>query len=185
MVEETLRELSSRMQKTIDSFIRELATIRTGRATSALVDNIMVDYHGALVPLHQIASIAIPEANLIVIQPWGRTSLRSIEKAILKSTIGLNPLSDGVTIRVLIPPLSEERRIELAKVVSKKVEERRVVLRNMRRDSIEKLRKMEKNKEISQDILKSTVKLVDEISDDFVSKASDVGERKEREIREV
>jgi len=185
MVDEILLELNSRMQKTVDSLVRELSTIRTGRATPALVENIMADYHGAATPLRQIATISIPEANLIIIQPWDRTSLRSIERAILKADIGLNPLNDGNVIRVVIPPLSEERRTELAKLVSKRIEERRVVLRNIRRDGIEKLRDMEKTKGISQDELKSAVKRVQEISDDFIGKATTIGQDKEREVMEV
>jgi ribosome recycling factor len=185
MVDEIFNELSSRMRKAIDGLTRELATIRTGRATPALVENIMVDYHGVSTPLRQTASISIPEANLIIIQPWEHTLLRNIERAILKADIGINPLNDGNVIRVIIPPLSEERRIELAKLVSKRVEERRVMLRNIRRDSIEKLREMEKNKEISQDELKSAIKQVDAISDSFIDEANKIGQDKEREIQEV
>ncbi len=185
MVDRILLELNLKMQKTVDGLGRELDAIRTGRANPAIVENIMVDYHGVPVQLHQIAAISTPEANLIVIQPWERSSLRSVEKAVLKSDIGINPVNDGSVIRMVIPPLSEERRIELAKVVSKKVEERRVVLRNTRRDFIGKLRDMEKSKEISQDELKSAVKRVDEINDSFVDKATEVGQKKEKEIREI
>lgn len=185
MVNEIFIELSSEMQQAIDGLVRELATIRSGRATPALVENIMVDYHGALVPLRQIASISTPEANLIVIQPWDRTSLRSIEKAILKANIGLNPSNDGNVIRIFVPSLSEERRIELAKLVSRRVEERRVVLRNMRRDSIGKLRQLEKSKQISQDELGNAIKKVDEISGNFIDKANEIGQSKEEEIREL
>jgi ribosome recycling factor len=185
MVDEVLLELNSRMQKAVEGLARELATIRTGRATPALVENIMVDYHGAFTPLRQLASIATPEANLIVIQPWDRASLRGIDRAILKSDIGLSPANDGNIIRVVIPPLSEERRTELAKLVSKRVEERRIVLRNIRRDGVEKLRGMEKEKEISQDQLKNAITQVQEITDDFTSKVNKVGQDKEKEIKEV
>jgi len=185
MADDIFSELNSRMQKVVDGLAGELATIRTGRATPALVDNIMVDYHGIPTPLRQIATISIPEANLIIIQPWDRTSLRSIERAILKADIGLNPLNDGNVIRVVIPPLSEERRIELAKLVSKRVEERRVMLRNIRRDCIGKLREMEKNKEMSQDKLENAITQVDEISDNFIDKVSQIGQDKEKEIKEV
>lgn len=185
MVEEVLLELNSRMQKTIDGLARDLAIIRTGRATPALVENIMVDYHGVLTPLRQLASISTPEANLIVIQPWDRASLGSIDKAILKSDIGLNPTNDGNVIRVIIPPLSEERRIELAKLVSKRVEERRVMLRNIRRDSMEKLREMEKEKEISQDRLKNAITQIQEITDSFINKVNKMGQDKEKEIKEA
>ena len=184
MVEEILIELNSKMQKAVAGLARELVIIRTGRANPAIVENIMVDYHGALIPIHQIATISAPEANLIVIQPWDRTSLRNIEKAILKADIGLNPLNDSNVIRVVIPPLSEERRIKLAKLVSKRIEERRVVLRNIRRDSIAKLRQMEKSKEISQDKLEDSIKQVDKISESFINKANEIGQKKEKEIRE-
>ncbi len=185
MADEILNELNSRMQRAVDGLVRELAAIRTGRATPTLVENIMVDYHGAFTPLRQTASISIPEANLIIIQPWERTSLHNIEKAILKADIGINPLNDGNVIRVIIPSLNEERRTELAKLVSKRVEERRVVLRNIRRDSIEKLREMEKNKELSQDELKSSIKQVDAISDSFIDEVKRIGQDKEKEMREV
>lgn len=184
MVDSVLVELNSRMQKAINALGRELAAIRTGRANPAIVENIVVDYHGAPVPLYQIAAISIPEANLIVIQPWERASVRSIEKAILKSDIGINPSNDGNVIRVVIPPLSEERRMELAKRVSRRVEERRVELRNIRRDCIARLRESEKSKEISGDELKNAARRVDEISNSFVDKATEVGQRKEEEIKE-
>jgi len=185
MVNEILIELNSRMQKAVDALVKELATIRTGRATPALVDNILVDYHEALTPLRQLASISIPETNLIIIQPWDRSSLRSIERAILKADIGLNPLNDGNVIRIAIPSPSEERRIELAKLVSKRLEEKRVALRNIRRDSIGKLRALEKNKEISQDELKNNIEQVNEISDSFIEKVNKIGQDKEKEIIRV
>ena len=135
-------------------------------------------------PLHQLAGVSTPEASLILIQPWDSTAVKEIEKAILKE-INLNPQNYGNVIRVVIPPLSEERRIELAKLVSKKVEERRIMLRNIRRDEIEGLRQMEKNKEISQDQLKSAIKEVDEFTDSFIDKINEIGQNKEREIKEV
>jgi len=185
MLDELLAELNSRMQKSLDGLARELATIRIGRATPALLDNIVVDYHGTSTPLHQIASLSIPEANLIVIQPWDRSSLRDIEKAILTADIGLNPANDGNLIRVVIPPLSEERRSDLAKLVSKRVEERRIAIRNIRRDGIEKLRELEKNKEISQDEFKSSSKKIDQLTDTFVENVNELGKSKEREIQEI
>ena len=185
MLDELLAELNSRMQKAIDGLARELATIRAGRATPALLDNIVVDYHGSPVPLYQLATMSIPEANLIIIQPWDRTSLRDIERAILTANIGLNPMNDGNVIRVVIPPLSEERRNELIKLVSKRVEERRIAIRNIRRDGIEKLREMEKNREISQDELKNNAKKIDQLTEACVDKVNELGEGKEREIKEV
>jgi ribosome recycling factor len=185
MLDELFAELNSRMQKAIDGLARELATIRAGRATPALLDNIMVDYQGTSVPLYQLATLSIPEANLIVIQPWDRTSLREIERAILTANIGLNPANDGNVIRVVIPPLSEERRKELVKLVSRKTEERRIAIRNIRRDGIEKLREMEKNKEISEDELKNNTKKIDQLTEACVDKVSELGQNKEREIQEI
>ena len=146
MIEQTLSDTASKMEKTIDALIRDLAGIRTGRATPALVDHIRVDYHGVPTPLNQLASIAVPEAKMIVIQPWDRTTIRNIEKAILKSDLGLNPMSDSNVIRISIPPLTEERRKELTKVVHKRLEEARITLRNIRRDAVEKLKLGEMNK---------------------------------------
>jgi len=185
MLDALLAELNSRMQKAVDGLARELATIRAGRATTALLDNIMVDYQGTSVPLYQLATMSIPEANLIIIQPWDRTSLRDIEKAILTANVGLNPANDGNLIRVIIPPLSEERRKELVKLVSRKVEERRIAIRNIRRDGIEKLREMEKNKEISEDELKNNAKKIDQLTEACVDRVSELGQSKEREIREI
>ena len=185
MLDELLAELNSRMQKAIDGLARELATLRAGRATPALLDNIMVAYQGASIPLYQLATISIPEANLIIIQPWDRTSLRDIERAILTANIGLNPANDGSVIRVVIPPLSEERRKELVKFVSRIVEERRIAIRNIRRDGIEKVREMAKNKEISEDELKNNAKKIDQLTEASVVRVSEVGQSKEREILEI
>jgi len=184
-LDELLAELNSRMQRAVDGLARELATIRAGRATTALLDNIMVEYQGTSVPLYQLATMSIPEANLIIIQPWDRTSLRDIERAILTANVGLNPANDGNLIRVIIPPLSEERRKELVKVVSRKVEERRIAIRNIRRDGIEKLREMEKNKEISEDELKNNAKKIDQLTEACVGRVSELGQSKEREIQEI
>ena len=182
---EALNELKSRMQKAADGLVKELAAIRTGRATPVLLDNIVVDYHGTLVPLQQIATISVPEANLIIIQPWDRAAIQGIQKAILTSGIGLNPSNDGNVVRVTIPPLSEERRIELAKLVAKKVEERRVALRNIRREGVAKLREMERDKEISRDDLEINAKQIDKLTDIFMEQVNGIGRDKEREIKEV
>jgi ribosome recycling factor len=185
MLDKLFAELNSRMQKAIDGLARELAAIRAGRATPALLDHIMVDYQGTTIPLRQLATISIPEANLMLIQPWDRTSLRDIERAILTANIGLNPANDGNVIRVVIPSLSEERRKELVKFLSKKVEERRIAIRNIRRDGIEKLRELEKNKEISEDELKSNTRRIDQLTEVCVEKVGELGERKEKEILEI
>ena len=184
-MDELLTELNGRMQRAVGGLAKELATIRAGRAAPALLDNVIVEYHGSPVPLYQLATMTTPEANLIVVQPWDRASLRDIEKAILAANIGLNPASDGNLIRVLIPPLSEERRIELVKLVSRKIEERRIAIRNIRRDGIEKLREMERSKEISQDDLKSNTKKIDQLTEACVDQVNELGENKEREIREI
>lgn len=185
MVDELFAELNSRMQKAVDGLAKELATLRAGRATPALLDHIMVNYQDTTIPLRQLAAISVPEANLIVIQPWDRTSSRDIERAILTANIGLNPANDGNVIRVVVPPLSEERRKELVKFVSKQVEERRIAIRNIRRDGIEKLREMAKSKEISEDELKNSTKKIDQLTEASVGRVSELGKRKEGEILEI
>ena len=185
MLDEVFAELNSRMQKATDGLAKELATLRAGRATPALLDHILVGYHDTTIPLRQLATISIPEANLIIIQPWDRTSLRDIERAILTANIGLNPANDGNVIRVVIPPLSEERRKELVKFVSRKVEERRIAIRNIRRDGIEKLREMEASKEISEDDLKNNTRKIDQLTETSVGKVNELGQRKEKEIQEI
>ena len=185
MLDDLFAELNSRMQKATEGLAKELATLRAGRATPALLDHIMADYQGTALPLRQLATISIPEANLILIQPWDRTSLRNIERAILTANIGLNPANDGNLIRVVIPPLSEERRKELVKFVSRQVEERRIAIRNIRRDGIEKLREMEKSGEISEDELKVNAKRIDQLTEAAVGKVDELGQRKEKEIREI
>ena len=185
MVDELFADLKSRMQKAVDGLAKELATLRAGRATPALLDHIMVNYQDTTIPLRQLATISVPEANLIVIQPWDRTSLRGIERVILTANIGLNPANDGNVIRVVVPPLSEERRKELVKFVSKQVEERRIAIRNIRRDGIEKLREMEKSKEISEDELKNSTKKIDQLTEASVDRVGELGKRKEDEILEI
>jgi len=185
MIEQILLNTNSKMQKAVDALTRDLAGIRTGRATPALVEHIRVDYHGVPTPVNQIASISIPEAKMILIQPWDRTSIRSIEKAILQSNLGLNPTNDSNIIRIAIPPLNEERRKELTKVVHKRLEEARVTLRNLRRESIEKLKWEEKNKELSQDQYARASEQLQKLTDNFIQKVDDVGQDKETEIMEV
>lgn len=185
MIEQVLSDTDSKMKKAVDALIRDLAAIRTGRATPALVEHIRVDYHGVPTPLNQTASITIPEAKMILIQPWDRTSIRNIEKAILKSDLGLNPTSDSNVIRITIPPLTEERRKELIKVVHKRLEEARIILRNLRRDGIERLKQAEKNKEISQDQNTRASEQLQKLTDNFVEKVNSTGQGKEKEIMEV
>jgi len=185
MIEQILKDTDSKMQKTLNALTHELSTIRTGRATPALVDHIKVDYHGVLTPLNQVASISIPEAKMILIQPWDRTSIRDIEKAILKSELGLNPTSDGNVIRIIIPALTEERRKDLIKTVHKRLEEIRVALRNIRRDGIENLKRAEKEKKISQDQLSRGNEQMQKLIDNYIDKVNKIGQDKESEIMEI
>ena len=173
------------MKKTTDGLASELGSIHAGRATPALLDNIVVDYHNISTPLRQIANITIPETNMLIIQPWDRTSLRDIERAILKADIGLNPMNDGNIIRMVIPPLSEERRNELVKLVAKRLEARRIALRNIRRDSIDELRHIEKMKDISQDELKNTTNRINHLTESYTDAIAEIGQNKEKEIREL
>ncbi|MBC8511774.1 MAG: ribosome recycling factor [Dehalococcoidia bacterium] len=185
MIEKTLSDTDTKMQKAVDALARELAAIRTGRATPALVEHIRADYHGVPTPVNQIASISVPEAKMILIQPWDRSSIRSIEKAILTSDLGLNPTSDSNVIRIVIPPLTEERRKELIRVVHKRLEEAKITLRNLRREGIEKLRQTEKNREISQDQNTRASEQLQRLTDNFVERVNHIGQDKETEIMEV
>jgi ribosome recycling factor len=185
MVSEVLMNATADMQKCVDGLSHEFAAIRTGRASPALVEGVLVEYHGANLPIRQLANIAVPEAALITIQPWDRSCLRAVEKALLKANLGLNPSNDGSLIRLMIPPLSEERRGELARLVGKRVEERKVALRNIRRDYVSKLKQMEKDKQISQDEMEATLKKMDDVTDAFIVKAAETGLAKEKEIKEL
>jgi ribosome recycling factor len=185
MIEQILKEAEVKMKKAVDALSRDLAAIRTGRATPALIEHIRVDYYDTATPINQLASISVPEAKMLIIQPWDRTSTRNIEKAILKSDLGLNPTSDGNIIRIAIPPLTEERRKELIKSVHKRVEESRITLRNIRRDGIEQLRLAEKNKEISQDQYNRSADQMQKLTDDHIQKANVIGQDKEKEVQEV
>lgn len=185
MVNETLKSTEQKMKGSIDMFREDLATIRTGHATPALVEHIKVDYAGVPTPLNHLAGISAPEAGLLVIQPWDKSSIASIQKAILKSDLGLNPANDGNIIRIAIPPLSEERRQELIKIVHRRVEERRVAVRNLRHDAMNELRRMEKDKEISQDELKRAQDQLQKITDAFIAEVEALGKDKEEELLEV
>lgn len=184
MISDVLDGTETKMTKAIDALERDLAGIRTGRASARLVDNIRVDYYGTPTPLNQVASITVPEARTLVIQPWDKTVIPTIEKAILKSDLGLNPSTQGNTIRLQIPELTEERRKELVKVVRKKVEDGRISVRNIRRGGLEKLRDMQKNKEISEDDEKRAEKQLQEITDKHIGSVDEVGRKKEQEVME-
>jgi len=185
IIKEAIVDGEERMGKAIEALRRELATIRTGRANPSLVEHIRVEYYGTPTPLKQLASVTVPEARLLTIQPWDKSSLSAIEKAIQKSDLGLNPNNDGSVIRLAIPQLTEERRKDLVKVVHKKVEEGHVAIRNIRRDAHEMLRDFKKEKEISEDQEFNAQEELQKITDRFIADADKIGEEKERELLEV
>jgi ribosome recycling factor len=182
--EEVFVSADAKMRKAVEVLKHELATIRTGRAHPGLVEHIMVDYHGTPVPLNQIAGIGVPEARLLVIQPWDKQVLPNVEKAILKSDLGLTPNNDGNVIRLAVPQLTEERRSQLAKVVRKRVEDGRVSVRNVRRDAVEGLRKLKENKEMSEDEQKRAMTRLQQLTDKFIEEIDRVAKGKEAELLE-
>ena len=185
MIDDVLADAKDRMGKAVEALRKELATIRTGRAHPGLIEHLRVDYYGAPTPLNQLATINVPEPRLLTIQPWDQQSLGAIEKAILKSDLGLNPSNDGNIIRLAIPQLTEERRKELAKVVRKKVEEGRVAVRNVRRDRHDELRRLQRDKEISEDSQYLAQEELQKLTDGFVQEVERVGEEKEAELLAV
>ncbi|WP_413301302.1 ribosome recycling factor [Bacillus sp. 1P10SD] len=185
MPKQVIAATKERMTKAIQSYSRELASIRAGRASASLLDRITVDYYGAPTPVNQMAGISTPEARLLVIQPYDKSILGDIEKAILKSDLGLNPSNDGSIIRIAIPQLTEERRKELVKVVKKESEEAKVAIRNIRRDGNDDLKKLEKNGEITEDALRGYSDDIQKLTDEFIQKIDQITKDKEKEILEV
>ncbi len=185
MIDDVKADAENKMKKTIDALKRELVAIRTGRATPALIEPLKVDYYGVQTPLQQIAAIAAPEPRLLTIKPYDASSLHAIEKAILKSDLGLTPTNDGKIIRLAIPQLTEERRRELTKVVHKYAEEARVALRNVRRDGLKDLEEMEKEKMISEDQHFRGKEVLQELVDKYIAQVDQVAKTKEAEIMEV
>ncbi|NLG86664.1 MAG: ribosome recycling factor [Firmicutes bacterium] len=175
-------EAEGKMKKTLESFRKELASMRTGRATPALLDRIMVDYYGSPMPVNQVATISVPEPQLLVIQPWDRSMVNAIEKAILKSDLGLTPSSDGTVIRLPIPSLTEERRKDLCKAVKKKAEETKVAIRNIRREANDELKSLEKELSISEDETKRRQEEIQKLTDRFVQDIDNLAQAKEKEI---
>ena len=184
-IEDVLVDADSRMDKAVDVLNRDLNTLRTGRATPALLENISIDYYGVPTPLSQIASISAPEARLIVVQPWDKQVLRDIEKSLLKSDMGFNPSSDGSLIRVPIPPLSQERRKELVRVLKRKIEDGKLAVRNVRRDAMEQLRDMERDKQISQDENRRSQDKLQKTTDAHITQIDKVSASKEADILQV
>lgn len=185
MISDVLVTTEAKMTKAVEVLGREFAVLRTGRASPSLLEHIRVDYYGTPTPLNQLAGISAPEARMLIIQPWDRAIVPTIEKAIIKSDLGLNPSSDGNAIRLVIPQLTEERRKELVKVVRKKVEERRIAVRNIRREAMEKLRAMEREKEISEDEEKRALNQLQVLTDSFIEKVDRIGKDKETEVLET
>lgn len=179
------KDFKGRMQKSIEALKGELNRVRTGRASIALLDGIKVDYYGTPTPLNQVATLAVPESRLITIQPWDTSILGDIEKAILKSELGLVPTNDGKVIRISIPQLTEERRKELVKLVKRLGENAKIAIRNIRRDANDFVKKKEKEKEISQDEMKKNQEEIQKLTDDFIAEIDKMIEAKEKEIMEI
>jgi ribosome recycling factor len=185
MIDDVMQDAEVRMGKAIDALQRDLSSIRTGRASPSLVDRLTVDYYGSSTPLNQLAGISVPEPRLLVIQPWDRGSMGAIEKAILKSELGLNPSNDGQVIRIAIPALTEERRKQMVKLVHNHVEDGKVALRNIRRDAMSSVKDLLNEKMIGEDDERRAEHQVDELTKRFVHEAERVGKAKESEVLEV
>lgn len=184
-MQNVLDNCDARMKKCISSLDSEFQNLRTGRASAALFDKLTVDYYGAPTPLNQVASISVPEARLVVIQPWDKSVLPLIEKAIQKSELGLNPNNDGKLIRVNFPPLTEQRRKELAKSAKQTAEGAKVAIRNVRRDAIDELKKLQKASEISEDQQKDGEAKIQKLTDNAIAEIAKIAEAKEKEIMEI
>ncbi|WP_196594100.1 ribosome recycling factor [Pectinatus sottacetonis] len=185
MIKDVLNSGEQRMKKAIEALKREYSILRAGRATPALLDRVMVDYYGTPTPINQVANISVPEPRMLVIAPWEKSMLHEIEKAIMKSEIELSPNSDGSVVRLAIPQLTEERRIDLVKTVNKKAEEAKVGLRNIRRDANDDIKKMEKSKDITEDEAKKAQDDMQKLIDKYVDEVNKIKTSKEKEIMEV
>jgi len=185
MLEEVSNKAKESMEKSIEALHHELSTIRTGKANPALLDSIRVEYYGDKVPLKQVANIAVPDPRTITVQPWDKSAVAEIERAILASDLGLNPQNDGTTIRLPIPVLTEERRKDLAKIVKRMCEESKVAIRNIRRDANDRIKKLEKEHEISEDNMHTKQTEIQEMTDTFIKKADDTVAAKEKELMEL
>ena len=184
-MDEVFALAKEKMEKTLKALHNEFASMRSGRASAAVLDKIMVDYYGVPTPIQQMAAISVQEGRILVIQPWDTSTIQPIEKAIQASDLGINPMNDGKVIRLTFPPLTEERRKMLAKDVSKFAEEAKVSIRSTRRDCIDKLKKMQKASEITEDDLKDGEEEMQKITDDFVKKADELAANKEKDIMEI
>jgi ribosome recycling factor len=185
MDQEIRKRTNEKMSGALEALKKEFASVRTGRASLGLLDGMTVDYYGTITPLQQLASLSVPESRQIAIQPWEQRLIPEIEKAIMKSDLGLTPMNDGKTIRINIPVLTEERRKQLVKVVRKRAEESKVAIRNIRRDSNEELKKLEKEQHISEDEVKKEQEEIQKVTDSFIKKVDEILVHKEKEIMEV
>lgn len=185
MYDEAVQTVRASMNKAVEALKKDLGKVRTGRASTSLLEDVRVDYYGTPTPLNQVGTLTVPEPRLITIQPWEKKLIPEIEKAILKSDLGLNPTSDGQIVRIAIPPLTEERRKEMVKVIRRMGEDAKIAVRNARREGNEALKKLEKDKEISEDELKRGEKQVQEITDGFVAKVDEIIAAKEKEVMEI
>lgn len=185
MMQEVFHDVGDRMEKSIQAFQKDLAILRAGRATPALLERIVIDYYGQPTPISQVASISVPEPRILLIQPWDKGTVKDIEKAILKSDLGMTPISDGSLIRLPVPQMTEERRVELVRTVRKKGEECKVAVRNIRREGNDLLKDLEKGGDISEDDLKRGQEEVQKLTDKWVDEVQKMVDSKEREIMEV
>ena len=184
-MKEVFRTAEDKMNKSVNALVNEYAAIRAGRANPAVLDKVTVDYYGVPTPVNQVAAVSVPEARTLLIQPWDKSTLKAIEKAILTSDIGINPQNDGSVIRLIFPPLTEERRRELVKGVFKYSEEAKVAVRSIRRDALEKLKDMKKKSEITEDDLKDAEKKMQDLTDKYCKEIDDTASAKEKEIMEI
>ncbi len=184
-IEDVLNEVERKMGQSIEAMRRDISTLRTGRATPALIEDLSVDYYGSPTPLKQIASISAPDARAIMVQPWDRQALRDIERSLMQSEMGFNPSNDGNVITVPIPPLTQERRREMVRLLKRKAEDSKVAVRNVRRDGVDSLRKMERDKAISQDESRRSQDTLQKTTDSHIKTIDEVSAGKEAEIMEV
>lgn len=185
MIEDVFKSADERMEKAVGVLKRDLVTVRAGRATPSMLDKVTVEYYGAPMPVNQVASVTVPDPRQLVITPWEKNMLAEIEKAIQKSDLGVNPMNDGNVIRLVIPPLTEQRRQELVKVVKKMSEESRVAVRNVRRDANDELKKLEKNGDVSEDEVHRVLDRIQGLTDKFISEVDKLAQAKESELTEV
>ena len=179
------KEFETKMHKTCEALNHQLAGIRAGRANAAVLDQIQVEYYGSMSPIQQVASVSSPDPRSLLIQPWDKSLLKGIEKAILSSELGINPQNDGISIRLVFPPLTEERRKDLVKQTKKYGEDAKVAIRNIRRDAIDKYKKMQKASEMTEDDYKDAEKAIQKLTDDYTKELDKIVEKKEKELTEI